>query len=103
MKSIAKKTFTSPINVDTGTVSIPQGDHESTMELFAFPGGGYQIEWDIPSLETTEHMNIEVEHRTVTGYDGVFELPLQAIELLEENGFNCDQMREDMELPAKIV
>jgi hypothetical protein len=31
-------------------------------------------------------------NKTLTDYDGVFEIPKQAIELLVENGFNCDEI-----------
>ena len=90
--SIAKKTFTSHLNSETSFGSTSLGTHESTMELFAYADGSYGIEWDIDALDTTEHIGIWVEAGTkiMEDYDGVFGLPQQAIELLEENGFNCD-------------
>lgn len=88
MKSIAKKTFTSPIGIDNGYTNTYQGDHESTMELFAYPDGSYMIEWDIPTMEITEHIGIWHEDKRVTDYNGVFELPQEAIDLLKENGFD---------------
>ncbi len=101
MKSIEKKEFESNINVDDGYRNNSQGIHKSTMELFSFNNGdciplGYQIEWDIPSLETTVHINIEYEQTgmKVIGYDGVFEMPEQAIELLEKHGFNCEEIKD---------
>lgn len=96
MKSIGIKKFTGPVSVDNGYTNTYQGEFDQTMELFAFPNGGLEIEWDIPGLEETTHMNIEVEGLTVTGYDGVFELPSEAMDLLESAGYDCKQMRLDM-------
>lgn len=104
MQLIDQLTFTSPINIDNGFQNIPQGEHESTMKLLSFHQGDcieplIQIEWDNPI--DTVHMNIEYHEdgeglnrkKIVTGYDGVFELPEQAIQLLESNGFNCEQVK----------
>lgn len=100
MKIIDKITFTSPINIDNGYVNIPQGEHESTMELLEYNIGDcidpfIKIEWDNPV--DIVHMNIEYHIsndnlKVVTGYDGVFELPEQVIELLERNGFDCKEV-----------
>jgi hypothetical protein len=87
MKSIAKIEFESPVNRDNGTTNEPLGTHKSTMELFAFDDGHYSIEWDIPALDTTEEIGIWHNNKTLTDYDGVFELPNEAIKLLENNGF----------------
>lgn len=52
--SIAKKTFTSPINLEDGITNTYLGKHKSTMELFKYNGIDideytdiYMIEWDI--------------------------------------------------------
>jgi hypothetical protein len=58
------------------------------MELFAHLDGTYGIEWDVPTLEITEYIGIWHEDKRVTDYDGVFELPQEAIDLLKENGFD---------------
>jgi hypothetical protein len=58
------------------------------MELFAYPDGSYMIEWDIPTMDITEYIGIWHEDKRVTDYDGVFELPQEAIDLLKENGFD---------------
>jgi hypothetical protein len=62
------------------------GTHASTMTLYA-DGPHYMIEWDIPRLETTEHIGLTFEHKTLIDYDGVFSLPRQAITLLRNAGF----------------
>lgn len=95
MKSIDKITFTSPINIDNGFTNIPQGEHESTMELFGDEIGRYRIEWMIEALNTVEYIGVFCydADKVVSDYDGVFELPEQAIQLLEKNGFNCEEVK----------
>lgn len=96
MKVIATKTFTSPIVLERSITPILEqmGEHEYTMELYEFENGAYAIEWDIPTLEETVLIGIWVYPKTkiVSDYDGVFELPKEAIKLLEENGFNCEKI-----------
>ena len=74
------------------------GKIKSTMQLYYYENDSYGIEWDIPSLEETIYIGIWVEKdtKTVIDYDGVFSLSQEAIEMLEENGFNCDQVRKDL-------
>lgn len=103
MTTIDKITFKSPINVDNGYTNTPQGEHESTMELYQHPGNYKQglligIEWVVETLGWAEQIGIEwgfdnFGKKVVTGYDGVFELPEQAIQLLERNGFNCEEVK----------
>lgn len=93
MNSIKKITFQSPINIDNGFTNTYQGDFISTMELFADKHNvPYLIEWDVENF-ATEHIGLQVEGKFVIGYDGVFELPLQAIRMLEELGYNCDEVK----------
>ena len=84
-------TFTSNLNVDNGYSNESMGDHESIMTLyldaFGFPQG---IEWDNPIDVTYIGIEYDEIDRVVTGYDGVFELPSQAIYLLVECGFKVD-------------
>ena len=92
--TIDKIEFESNINLDDGYKNNPLGIHKSTMELFKIDDKHYEIEWDIPTLEETEHIGIYIdENKNVTGYDGVFELPEQAITMLEKNGFNCNEVK----------
>ena len=100
MNTLDKITFKSPIYINDGHMNYAQGVHESTMELFSFTQGDcieplIQIEWYGP--EDVVHMNIEYYSENginiVTGYDGVFELPIQAIELLEKNDFDCTEIK----------
>lgn len=94
MTLIAKKEFRSELVRETSHSSTPLGEYDSTMELHG-ENDNYYIEWDIPDLETTECIGIFVDEgtRTISDYDGVFEVPKQAIELLEENGFDCSYLK----------
>jgi hypothetical protein len=96
IKSIDLITFKSEIVSETSMSSIPTslGKHTSTMELFHVSENRYCIEWDIPTLDETYNIGIWVEDgtKTVTEYDGVFELPEQAVKLLQNNGFNTDDV-----------
>jgi hypothetical protein len=67
------------------------GEHLSTMALFCHKlNERYSIEWDIPAAEETTAIGIWTEHvkgkLTLTDYDGVFNLPKQAVKLLRRNG-----------------
>jgi hypothetical protein len=81
-------TFTSNLNIDNGYTNVSQGEHESTMTLYLRDGEPVMIEWVNPVTDA-EHIGIEYDEdlKEVTGYDGVFELPAQAILLLEHAGY----------------
>lgn len=85
-------TFKSNVNYDNGYTNNPLGEHEYTMELFQGKNNQYVIEWDIPELEMTEHIGIWCTGTIVTDYDGVFEIPKQAIELLQSCGFSTKEI-----------
>lgn len=91
MKSIAKITIPATGLVREGSFGThPLGAHESTMELFVHDGqaGSGLIEWDIPSIEETEHIGLTWDNdKNLLDYDGVFSIPAQAISFLEANGF----------------
>lgn len=91
-QSIAKITFTSPIGIDDGYKNHYQGEHQSTMELFVLANGDYQIEWIVESLDLVEHIGIYVIGKSVHDYDGVFELPVEAVKLLNDNGFDTTKV-----------
>lgn len=94
MKVISSKIFTSGVIREGSWGHHELGDHQSTMTVYGNDAGEpVMIEWDIPSLEETEHIGIELDGRSVTGYDGVMCIPDQAIELLEELGYNCDDIK----------
>jgi hypothetical protein len=100
MKPKAIKTFITNLALERSiTPKLEKlGKIKSTMQLYCYENDSYGIEWDIPSLEETIYIGIWVEKdtKTVIDYDGVFSLSQEAIEMLEENGFNCDQVRKDL-------
>lgn len=62
------------------------GEHGSTMTLHQ-DKDGLSIEWDFPSLETTEHIGLEMEGKRVVGYDGVMSFPRPAYKWLRSLGY----------------
>jgi hypothetical protein len=101
MEPIIKKTFTASIIREyscTPTVD-KLGERESTMELYSVSGQiekGMMIEWDVPDIEEGVGIGIWLndDKNELVDYDGVFELPSQAIELLESLGINCDYAKD---------
>ena len=95
MKEVASKTFTADLIVEGSWGERPLGTSESTMTFYKsilrFDTG--MIEWDIPAHEMTEHIGLWWDPSTMelTDYDGVFSLPKEAIELLEENGIKVGE------------
>jgi hypothetical protein len=99
MKSIAKKEFNSHLNLEysISPTLVPLGEAKCSMELFIKDDGnsGY-IEWlyELNEDDGEDEVGIglwfEEGTKILRDYDGVFSLPKQAIELLEENGFDCE-------------
>lgn len=86
------------IGLDDGYTNDNMGEHEFTMELFEFDGstkkdGRGSIEWDVPTLDETEQIGVWWEGGVLVDYDGVFELPSEAIELLEHYGLDCSEFK----------
>ena len=97
MKSIAKKEFTAHLVLEHSyTPALDElGKHQCTIELFRFSESVFSVEWDIPDLDETVNIGIWIDdscayRKIITGYDGVFSVPKEIEEFLEECGFNCD-------------
>lgn len=57
------------------------------MTLYSYSPTEYLIEWDIPKLEETYQIGIQIDTSgTLVDYDGVFSLPLEAKALLQTHG-----------------
>ncbi|MBV9241409.1 MAG: hypothetical protein JO314_05305 [Acidobacteria bacterium] len=96
------KTFFSPINEDNCTEHRFIGKAESTMRLqvdrtrttgtihwtYKFVDGEFE------GVEETHQIFLFFDGQRVTNFDGVFELPEEAIELLESNGFDVCVAKE---------
>jgi hypothetical protein len=63
------------------------GKHASTMTLYR-QGDHLSIEWDFPTLETTEQIGLELEGKRVVGYDGVMSFPRPAYKWLRSLGYS---------------
>lgn len=73
-------------------------DHDFTMELFVHDGsnmmgGSGCIEWDVPSMDETVHIGFWWRGKKLVDYDGVFDLPKEAIKLLENFGLDCNEFK----------
>jgi len=101
--SVGKLEFESPINMENSFAAWNVAKKaKSIMELFFYKDSlsGF-IEWDIPELDMTEGIGLGFEidkdgKRKLVDYDGVFDLPKQAMDLLEQNGVDCSEMRETL-------
>jgi hypothetical protein len=99
MKSIATKNFNSHLNLEysSSPTLVPLGQAKCSMELYMSDDGnrGF-IEWvyELNEDDGEDVVDIglwfEEGTKTLKDYDGVFSMPKQAIELLEENGFDCE-------------
>lgn len=88
---VLSKTFTAELITQGSWGRRELGSHESTMDLHLRSDNTGFIEWDVPSLEETEHIGLTFSIdpqgvRTLTDYDGVFSLPDEAVDLLREAG-----------------
>lgn len=91
-------TFISNINIDNGFTNQSIGDKQSSMELFTNDEGEPTfIEWVVNDDDFIESIGIEYDEyeKEVTGYDGVFDLPKEAIQLLELSGFKVSDDLKD--------
>lgn len=84
--------FTSQINRETTFMSEELGVYESEMELSMNEENteGF-IEWIVDSLDECICIGIWVENKILIDYDGVFSLPVQAVELLRKAGFEVTE------------
>lgn len=94
MKIIAQKKFSGEIFRVTMYDSQSIGEHESVMTLMKVDNDFYThvIEWYY-DIEDGVEIGLKIENNKVIDYDGVFELNAEAIELLEENGFDTAEVR----------
>lgn len=76
----------------SATPNVQQlGEHRCTMDLYFGTDDHGCIEWDIQSLEETAEIGLTFEigpkgERNLIDYDGIFELPPEAVDLLRQNG-----------------
>jgi len=92
---IAKKEFEADLVLEYSYTPTPKelGKANNTMEFHLHESGDTGcIIWDyeLPDDFGQEVIGLWFEGKELTDYDGVFELPKEAIELLEENGYDAD-------------
>jgi len=99
MKSIAKKEFTANLVLEHSCTPVVDGfgKHQCTIDLFRFSECVFSVEWDIPDLDETVNIGIWTDdscpyRKIITEYDGVFSVPKEIQDFLEECGFNCDYL-----------
>lgn len=85
--------FTSNINIDNGVSNTSIGTKTSEMELFIDDDGTpSMIEWVVEDdEEIVEHIGLSFDGKDLDDYDGVFELPKEAILLIKESGYNVSE------------
>lgn len=103
MKSIGKKDFVNTIVKEYSCSPDVEelGKAKCTMELFVDEDDETSLEivWDMEFEDGSEDEVVigiwtdDDDHRKVIDYDGVFELPEEAIKLLEDKGFDTTEVR----------
>jgi hypothetical protein len=94
--------FKSPINLDASWGSRQLAKRAtSIMTLYFYKDEHALIEWEVPALDIVEQIGLVFEFdrhgkRTLVDYDGVFDLPKQAMNLLEKNGVDVSEMRQTL-------
>jgi hypothetical protein len=93
---ILTKKFNGSISIDDGYRNHYQGEFEQTMEVYDHGNGVLHISWDIPGMNggfgESVGIGIWSENKVVTDYDGVFELPKEAIDMLKELGYDTTEV-----------
>lgn len=101
-EKIATLTFDSPLTMEGSWGSRMIADNaQSTMDLYFNRDDTGCIEWSCEAMDLQEYIGLTFEFdrhgkRTLTDYDGVMTLPDQAMDLLEQNGVDCAEMRKSL-------
>lgn len=87
MNSLGKMNFTATCYLAGSWGSKPLGERECSVELFDFGKNSAQIEFI--AGDDVEHIGLYYDNnKRILDFDGVFELPEQALELLKQHGFD---------------
>lgn len=104
---VKKKEFKAPLCSENSFGTVAKYEEcEQEMTLYKNGSNSYFIEWLIPSVDESaeiglwfegdeNHIDLQFNELTLADYDGVFELPSQAIELLREVGFIVPESFEE--------
>ncbi len=96
METINKIEFTEELVKEYTFRKEEIGKKKCSMELFTESGtipntGKGCVEWIVNNGEYVEQIGIWWENKTLTDYDGVFELPEQAVKLIRSIGIKVPQ------------
>ena len=107
MKKQTTIKFTSALVSETAYNVTPLGMANSEMTLNEFEDGNVAITWEANFIDDKgeetgegESVGMEIElqdennPKLVTGYDGCFTLPEQALELLRSCGYDVSEMED---------
>ena len=88
LETIATVTFPAKEIIQEGSWGARGlGKHASTMTLYR-EGAHLVIEWDFPTLGTTENIGLETHgYKRIVGYDGVMSFPRPAYKWLRSLGY----------------
>jgi hypothetical protein len=87
LETIASITFPAKEIIQQGSWGERSlGRHASTMTLYR-QGADVFLEWDFPSLETTETIGLGLEGKRIVDYDGVMSFPRPAYKWLRSLGY----------------
>lgn len=86
-------TFTANLVSETSYSATSLGRHDCTMEFFQPRRNEGFIEWVYGEEDVVEIGLWFDSAKNLIDYDGVFELPKEAIALLESLGYNCDDVK----------
>lgn len=86
-----KLVFNSPINKETsfGETNLSKNT-TSEIEVVISSDGIGSFEWTVEELNEYEVGGLEFEDNTLIDYDGVFSLPKELINYLEEQGYDME-------------
>lgn len=88
--------FISPISIDNGFINSFIGEFNCSMELFTDDNKTpHSIEWIVNDGQEVQNIGLYFEGKSLIDYDGVFELPIQAVELINKAGFLVDDSFSD--------
>jgi hypothetical protein len=85
--------FNSPINIERSLTPVLENisvNTESIIDVSINEDGKGFFEWSIEELDEYETGGLWFEGNELIDFDGVFELPSQLIEFLEEKKYNMD-------------
>lgn len=92
IKVIGEKRFNSRVVRETAYGVVEDYGMKDNVMTLQRIGNYLMIEWVVGDDEDIAEIGITAVGKDITDYDGVFELPREAIQLLKECGFNTQEI-----------